>query len=387
MSHQANHIACPNCGQDIDVNELLYQQLDEQLQKKYQQQQLQSQKHLDAAQQNVDQQKKAIAQQRREYADKLTAELDTAMKQESQTLRKKLKSQLETEQAGQMQLLQTELNEQSAKLKVFNQAQAEIAKLKREKNELKELAELDAQRRMTKELASEKAKIQRTVEARAELEISESREVIEQLTEQLKIAQRKAEQGSMQLQGEVQELAIESWLAAEFPLDDIQEIKKGARGADCLQVVNTRSQQNCGSIYYESKRAKNFMPAWIEKFKADIRDKNAHIGVLVTETMPADMQRFGLKDGVWVCSFDEFKGLSAVLRESMIQLNQAMSTQENRGDKMAMLYDYLTGNEFRFQIEAIVDGFTPNENRSGIRKACHDGDLEKNVKSKSTRCC
>jgi hypothetical protein len=169
---------------------------------------------------------------------------------------------------------------------------------------------------------------------------------------------RKQEQGSMQLQGEVQELAIEEWLAAQFPLDTIDEIKKGARGGDCIHIVNTRSVQNCGTIYYESKRTKDFQPSWIEKFKADIRAKGANIGVLVTEVMPSDMDRMGLKDGIWICNYDEFKGLCAVLRQSIIQLSTAISTQDNKGEKMHMLYDFLTSNTFRMQIEAIVEGFT-----------------------------
>ena len=170
--------------------------------------------------------------------------------------------------------------------------------------------------------------------------------------------QRKQELGSMQLQGEVQELAIEEWLAAQFPLDTIDEIKKGARGGDCIQIVNTRTRQNCGTIYYESKRTKDFQPSWIEKFKADIRERGAHIGVLVTEVMPSEMDRMGLKDGVWICNYEEFKGLCAVLRESIIQISTAVGSQENRGDKIHMLYDYLTGNTFRMQVEAIVEGFS-----------------------------
>lgn len=162
----------------------------------------------------------------------------------------------------------------------------------------------------------------------------------------------------MQTQGEVQELAIEEWLAEKFPLDSIEEVKKGARGADCLQVVNTRTRRNCGSIYYESKRTKTFQAGWIEKFKADIREKNANVGVLVTEVMPADMERVGMKDGIWICTYEEFKGLCSVLRESIIQISNALVTQENKGDKMSLLYDFLTSNEFRLQVEAIVEGFT-----------------------------
>ena len=162
----------------------------------------------------------------------------------------------------------------------------------------------------------------------------------------------------MQLQGEVQELAIEEWLRGQFPLDHIEEIKKGARGADCLQVVHTQTRRNCGTIYYESKRAKAFQAAWIEKFRQDIRDKGADVGVLVTQAMPQDMERMGLRDGVWICNFDEFRGLSTVLRDAAIRLSEAVTARENRGDKMGLLYDFLTGSEFRQQVEAIVEGFT-----------------------------
>jgi hypothetical protein len=111
-------------------------------------------------------------------------------------------------------------------------------------------------------------------------------------------------------------------------------------------------------IYYESKRTRDFQPTWIEKFKADIRDRGAHIGVLVTEVMPSDMNRMGLKEGIWICNYEEFKGLCAVLRQSIVQLSSAVSSQENKGDKMHMLYDFLTSNTFRMQIEAIVEGFS-----------------------------
>jgi hypothetical protein len=169
---------------------------------------------------------------------------------------------------------------------------------------------------------------------------------------------RKQEQGSMQLQGEVQELAIEEWLTANFPLDTISEIKKGDRGADCIQMVHTRTSQNCGTIYYESKRTKNFEPKWLEKLRDDIRDKGANIGVLVTDAFPKGMERMGMVEGIWVCNFEEFKGLCFVLRETVVQLSLVAASQENKGEKTIMLYDFLTSNEFRLQVEAIVEGFT-----------------------------
>ncbi len=161
---------------------------------------------------------------------------------------------------------------------------------------------------------------------------------------------RKQEQGSMQIRGEIQELAIKDWLMTNFPPDTVEEIKKGAKGGDCIQ--------NCGTIYFESKQTKDFQPSWIEKFNADIRDKGADIGVLVTEVLPTNFERMGQKDGIWICTYKEFKGLCAVLRESIIQISQSVSSQENKGVKMHMLYDYLTSSIFKMQVEAIVGGFS-----------------------------
>ena len=288
--------------------------------------------------------------------------LERQSKEKLAKFEEQLKSKLSEEQAEQFGALQKELNEKSEQIKELNRTKAEIEKLKREKSELKEAIEAESQRKLNEVLQIEKDKIRKAEEDRNELKFKELHKQLEdqkKLTEEMK---RKQEQGSMQLQGEVQELAIEEWLMAQFPLDVIEEVKKGARGGDCVQVVNTRSRQNLGKIYYESKRTKDFQPSWIEKFKADMREKGADLGVLVTEAMPSGQERLANLNGVWVCSYEEFKGLCVVLRESVIQVSLALASQENKGDKMDMLYDYLTSNNFRMQIEAIVEGFSSMKN-------------------------
>jgi hypothetical protein len=257
-----------------------------------------------------------------------------------------------------LKALQDELQSKSEQVKELNKAKADIERLKREKDEVQSKAEAEMERKLGQQLSEERQKIKESEQEKSSKMVTERDEIIRQLSEQMEIMKRKAEQGSMQLQGEVQELIIEEWLSATFPLDTIEEIKKGARGADCIQTINTRSSTHCGKIYYESKRTKAFQPLWVEKFKADIREKGANIGVLVTETMPAEMNRMGYRDGIWICSFSEFKGLSNVLRESIISMHRVVSQQENRGDKMSMVYDFLTSDEFRLQVEAIVEGFT-----------------------------
>ncbi len=357
MENQAQ-IKCPNCGTSIDVQDILAHQLEEEIKQKYQSQIAEEKKKYESEQERLKQDKLAFEQKKKQENELFQERLDSQLKKEKKVIEEKLKSKLIEEQSEQFEALQKELNEKSEQVKELNRSKAEIEKLKREKGELKEAAEVEAQKKLNETLLAEKEKIRKSEEEKNELRFRELQKQLEdqkKLTEEMK---RKQEQGSMQMQGEVQELAIEEWLATQFPLDTIEEIKKGARGGDCLQHVNTRSAQNCGTIYYESKRTKDFQPSWIEKFKADIRDKGANIGVLVTEVMPSDMDRMGLKDGIWICNYEEFKGLCAVLRESIVQLSTAISSQENKGDKMEMLYTFLTGNTFRMQVEAIVEGFT-----------------------------
>lgn len=353
-----SQIHCPNCGVSIDVQDILSHQLEDEIKKKYQNQLLSEKQKIEQLEQKFKSEIEAFEEKKKHENTLFQERLSKQLKEEKQRLEEVLKSKLKEEQAEQYEALQKELNEKSEQIKELNRTKAEIERLKREKEELKEKTEAESQLKLNELLNTEKEKIKRLEEEKNELKFKELMKQLEdqkKLTEEMK---RKQEQGSMQLQGEIQELAIEEWLINQFPLDSIEEIKKGARGGDCIQTVNTRSRQNCGTIYYESKRTKEFSANWIEKFKADMRDKGADIGVIVTEAMPNDMDRMGLKDGVWICNYEEFKGLCQVLRESIVQLSTAISSQENKGDKMHMLYDYLTSNTFRMQVEAIVEGFS-----------------------------
>ncbi len=365
MSQETNHINCPNCDFEIDVQEILSEQVEDRLEKKYQKKNAEliakEKAKTEALEAKLKSEREAIAKKEEEYQDKLDAAISSKVKEEKTKLEAKLKKKLNDDNAEMLESLQKELNEKSEQVKDLNKSKALISQLKREKEEIKGQVDLEIQKKLSEKLVTEREKIQKSVEEKAHFKIAEQEKVINQLTEQTKILQRKAEQGSMQLQGEVQELAIEEWLASSFPLDEIAEIKKGANGADCVQIVNTTNRRNCGSILYESKRTKSFSPTWIEKFKIDLRAKKATIGVLVTAVMPSDMDRLGQIDGIWICTFDEFKGLSKVLRQSVIQLSTALITQDNKGDKMGMLYDFLTSTEFRLQIEAIVSGFSEME--------------------------
>ena len=358
MNKNQTKITCPNCGTEIDVQDILSHQLEEDLQKKYNAQLAEEKKKHEAEAESLKKEKEDFEKQKEKEAELFDQRLNEKVKAEREKISAEEKKKLLEEQSEQFALLQKELNEKSEKLKELNKSKAEIEKLKREKDELKEKIEAEAQKALNEKLIEEKERIRKLEQEKNELKFREYEKQIEDQKKLVEEMKRKQEQGSMQMQGEVQELAIEEWLTTNFLLDIITEVKKGARGADCLQTVNTRSKQNCGTIYYESKRTKDFQKSWIEKFKNDIREKGADLGVLVTDAMPSDMERMGLKDGIWICTYEEFKGLCFVLRESIIQLSNTLASQENKGDKMSMLYDFLTSNEFKLQIEAIVEGFT-----------------------------
>ncbi len=301
----------------------------------------------------IEEKTKLIQEQEKSKQEALESLRIQFIKNEEET-----KSKLLEETSSQMELMKKELEEKSIQVKELNKSRAEIEKLKREKEEFESKIKADVEIELNKQLSSEKEKMKKSLDEQNELKFKQKEEQLEQLKKQLQEAQRKAEQGSQQLQGEIQELAIEEYLSNKYPFDSIDEIKKGARGGDCIQVVHTREVQNCGKIYYESKRTKEFQKSWIEKFKADMRDKGADIGVLVSEVLPKELERMGLLDGVWVCTYEEFKGLSSVLRESIIKINHAKKSEENKTDKMSLLYGYLTSTEFTMQVEAIVEGFS-----------------------------
>ena len=364
MSNQTT-IKCPNCSTEIDINEVLYHQLEN----KYRNEHLAQTKKLEAEIEakkkeykthldSLKAQEEALKEQKEKFEEEIKKATQIQLKAERVKLQENLRKEILDEQSESMALLQKQLEEKSNQVKELNVAKAQIGQLQREKEEMESSIMAKAEIALNEKLKLEKEKIQKATDEQNELKLRQKDEQLRQLQEQLQIAQRKAEQGSMQLQGEVQELAIEEWLKEKYPFDTIDEVKKGSRGADCMQIVHTRESQNCGRIYYESKRTKDFQKSWIEKFKADMREKGADIGVLVTDVMPSDMQRMGLYEGIWICSFEEFKGISAVLREQIIKIHHAMKSQENKTDKMSLLYGFLTSNEFKMQIEAIVEAFT-----------------------------
>ncbi|WRE76667.1 DUF2130 domain-containing protein [Helicobacter pylori] len=368
QENQTIPFICPNCQEPIDVNEALYKQIERENQSRFLAQQkafekevnekrAQYQSHFKALEQKEEALKEREKEQKAKFDDAVKQASALALQDERAKIIEEARKNAFLEQQKGLELLQKELEEKSKQVQELHQKEAEIERLKRENNEAESRLKAENEKKLNEKLDLEREKIEKALHEKNELKFKQQEEQLEILRNELKNAQRKAELSSQQFQGEVQELAIEEFLRQKFPLDCIEEIKKGQRGGDCIQVVHTREFQNCGKIYYESKRTKEFQKAWVEKLKSDMREIGADVGVIVSEALPKEMERMGLFEGVWVCSFEEFKGLSAVLREGVIQVSLAKKSQENKGDKVDLLYHYLTSSEFSMQVNAIIEGF------------------------------
>jgi len=354
---QENLITCPECGAEINVNEVLYHQLQEKAKKDLDKISAKKQKEYERKLKEIEEEKEFIEETKENLKKEIDKGIQNKLKIERAKIEKSLRSEMESENSERMKSLEDQIESKSAQLKEFNKAKADIERLKREKDSLREEIELEKEKEFTKKIAEEKQRIQKQAEESSFFKIKEKEKIIYDLKEQLEDAKRKAEQGSVQLQGEVQELEIENLLRQLYPIDEITEIKKGQRGADILHHVRNSQGALCGKIYYESKRTKDFQKSWLDKLKNDNLREKADILVLVSEALPDGTDKFGLLDGVWICSFHEIKALSLVLRHSIIHIHSIHQTHQGKGTKMELLYEYLTSSEFRSQFEAIIKGF------------------------------
>ena len=287
--------------------------------------------------------------------------------------------------SARMRLLEDQKLSTQEQLKASQQKELDFLRKEEDFRKREQALELESQ----KALIAERARIQEEwrkgederFRLREEESVMRMKEYEKQLEDQKKLIEemkRKAEQGSMQLQGEVQELALEELLRAAFPYDTVHEVGKGMRGADCILTVRNAFGQECGCIIFESKRTQAFGGDWIDKLKADMLHCKAEIAVIVSQAMPKDMDRFGERQGVYVCSFVEVKSLVTVLRGALLKLFDARKSQENKGDKMVALYDYLTSSEFMAPWNTMRESFQAF--RGQLQK--ERDDFERNWKKK-----
>jgi len=353
----ATEVKCPSCGFGFPIEEVMAEEYKKELRVKM----------LEYTQQKEEEYRKKEydfntreRQQHLQFEQRLTDEKKQLQAIIEQSLRKSIGSDYE----NQLMLLQSAKNESDAKLKESRQKELEFLQQENALKQREEELELSLQRKLQEQRNELSEQIRKQEAERFSLRDTESqlkqKELEKQLEDQKKLVdemKRKAEQGSMQLQGEAQELILEELLRDYFPFDVISEVGKGVRGADCIQTVRNTFGQECGRIIYESKRTKDFGNDWIDKLKKDMRAIGVDVAVIVSQCYPKGMDCFGEKDGVWICSFDEVKAVAYILRDGIIKLSNLAKAQDNKGDKMHLLYDYLVSNEFSEQWKAIREGY------------------------------
>ncbi|CAN5251880.1 DUF2130 domain-containing protein [soil metagenome] len=357
-------ITCPNCKSEFAPEDAIAKVLEKQFESKLLKEKQALSEQFSARQAELEKQQQEFEEKKRIENELFVQRIQKERQKIESEVQQQLRKSISNDYENQLKLLEQTSRENEEKLKLARNKELEFLQqmqgMKNKENEL----ELTLQRRLQEEREMITVEIrkfeQQKIDAKETEHQMKLRELEKQLEDQRKLAdemKRKAEQGSMQLQGEVQEQALEELLKASFPFDIITEVGKGRRGADCIQTVRNNFGQECGHIIYESKRTQSFSADWIEKLKADMRSEKADIAVIVTTVMPKDMDCFGLKDGVWICCFEEVKALSAVLRDGVIRVYNSAKSHENKGDKMNMLYTYLTSNEFSEKWKAMREGF------------------------------
>ncbi|MES2679157.1 MAG: DUF2130 domain-containing protein [Bacteroidota bacterium] len=346
-------IKCPNCQHEFPIGGALAQEIENDIRGKYLKKYAEEKSKLEAEKLQLARETELVKLQAENQEQLLADKLRLAKSQLEQEAIKKAASEMQL----QMDVLNKELTEKSQKLRESQVKELELMQKEKLVKEREENLKLEMEKQMLERQKEIEDRVKKMESERSDLKIKELEKKLSDQVELAETMRRKAEQGSMQLQGEVLELALEELLKTAFPFDTIEEVAKGVKGADCVHHVKDHLAQTCGKIIYESKRTKAFTAEWIEKLKKDMRAQQADLAVIVTEVLPKDMESFGFKDGVWICRFSEVKPLAFLLRDSLIKIHTALVSQENKGDKMHMLYDYLTGNEFRQNIEAVTEGF------------------------------
>jgi hypothetical protein len=368
-------VTCPNCSTQFEPTAAIAQSVKDELTKEYNQKWTELQRKKDEQIRQKEQQLAEFENQKqeqfrqkeqqwREQQQELARKTEQEKKALEERLIKDLSVKVGADYEHKLRLLEDANKTNEAKLGEARDKETEYLKKMQEIRTREQEMELELQRKMIDERSKLSEIIKKEEEERNKLRDTEYqmklKEKDKQLEDQRKLVEemkRKSEQGSMQLQGEVQELALEEMLRMSFPIDVVSEVGKGVRGADCVQTVRNTFGQECGKIIFESKRTQNFSKDWIEKLKADMRVLGADIGVIVTQAMPEGMASFGEREGIWICTFSEARPLVYVLRDLILKVYNASKSQENKGDKMHLLYNYLISGEFSTQWSAIREGF------------------------------
>ncbi len=358
-------IICPNCKTVIRLTESLAAPLIAATRQQYEQQLTQKDEEIAKREQGLREKEKQVAEAKRtldeQIADQVAAQLRTerarVVVEEAKKAKLESAAELETK-VRELTDLHEVLKARDEKLAEAQNAQAELIKKQRELDDAKRELELTVEKRIQDGLNNVRTAAKREAEEGLKLKVMEKDQTISSMQQTIEELKRKAEQGSQQLQGEVQELELENLLRVKFPFDSIEPVAKGEFGGDVLQRVVSQTGQQSGSILWESKRTKNWSDGWLTKLREDQRTAKAEVSVLVSQVLPKDIETFDVIDGVWVTSPRTALPVATVLRNTLLQVSMARQVNEGQQTKTEMVYQYLTGPRFRHRVEAIVEAFS-----------------------------
>lgn len=354
-------VVCPQCKTEIKLTESLAAPLLESVRRDYEQRLTQKDAEV-ARHEKTLQDREATLQKAKESLDeevaaKLQRERAGIAAEEAKKAKRALENDLD-QRAKEITELQEILKQRDMKLGEAQKAQAEVTRKQRELEDAKRELELTVAKRVQAELDAACDKAKKDAEEELKLKVLEKEQTIVSMQRQIEDLKRRAEQGSQQLQGEVQELEIESLLSSRFPRDMIQSVPKGEFGGDVLHRVVGPLGQPCGTILWESKRTKNWSDTWLPKLREDQRTAKAEIAVIISQALPKDVETFDLVDGVWVAHPRVLLPIAITLRNTLIEVASARQASEGQQTKMEMVYQYLTGQRFRQRVQAIVEAFS-----------------------------
>ncbi len=358
-------IICPKCKTQIKLTESLAAPLVEATRKEYEQQLAEKDEAIVKKEKALHKREEAIKQERAAIdatvEERLKEETSRIAKEESRKAKLALSSDLKQKEQ-EVTELQEVLKKRDEKLAEAQKAQADLLKKQRELEDAKREVELSVEKRVQVIVGKETDKARIEAEEQFKLKVMEKEQTILSMQKQIEELKRKAEQGSQQLQGEVQELELEQLLCTKFPHDVIEPVPKGEHGGDVLQRVFNSMNQPCGTIIWESKRTSAWSDKWLPKLREDQRAAKAEIAVIVSQVLPKDVEPFGLVDGVWITSPRASIPVAMLLRQALMEIASARVASEGQQTKMEMVYQYLTGPRFRQRVQAIVEAFSTMQN-------------------------
>lgn len=353
-------ITCPKCKAEIKLTESLAAPLLEATRREYEQRLAAQQAETARQAAGLRERETALRQAEAGFDQKVAAQVarERARFAAEEARKARLEMGVELEQSRRETTEMKELLQQrDAKLRDAQQAQADALRKQRELDDARRELEVTVEQRVQTGLAQVREQARRDAESMLKLEVMEKDETIKAMQKQIDDLKRRSEQGSQQLQGEVQELELEALLRNHFLRDTVAPVPKGEHGGDVLQRVSGPQGQPCGTILWESKRTRNWSEGWLVKLREDQRAAKAEIAVLVTQALPRDMASFGLVDGVWVTPPQTALPLALVLRQALIDVAGARQASEGQQTKMGFLYQYLTGPRFRQRVQALTESF------------------------------